>query len=80
MRLAFRQRKPTLNNILSDRGPSKPKTESIISGPHRQKCLRAVEGLHLALLVDAQHDGTLGRRQVTMRFKDRREGSLDLVC
>lgn len=32
-----------------------------LPGPHRQKWLRAVEGLNLALLVDAQHDGAPGR-------------------
>ena len=35
-----------------------------LSGPHRQQGLRAVERLHLAFLIDTQHDSALGRRQV----------------
>jgi hypothetical protein len=35
-----------------------------LSGPHRQQGLRAVERLHLAFLIDTQHNCAFGRRQV----------------
>src|SRR6185369_11444934 len=35
-----------------------------VSKAHRQKRMRALEGLALALLVDAQHQGVLRRTQV----------------
>ena len=35
-----------------------------LTGAHRQQRLRAIQRLHLAFLVDAQHHGALRRRQV----------------
>src|SRR5215475_614535 len=35
-----------------------------LSGAHWQQRLCAVERLHLALLIDAQHDGPFGWRQI----------------
>jgi hypothetical protein len=35
-----------------------------LSSPHRQERLGAIESQYLALLVDAQHDRTRGRRQI----------------
>ena len=35
-----------------------------LAGPHRQKRLGSVKRLHLAFLIDAQHDSALGRRQI----------------
>jgi hypothetical protein len=41
---------------------------SACPGAHRQRRLGPVERLHLALLVDAQHDGTFGRQQVKPNY------------
>jgi hypothetical protein len=35
-----------------------------LAGQHRQKRLGSVKRLHLAFLIDAQHDSALGRRQI----------------
>jgi len=51
-----------------------------LAGPRRQQRLRPVQHLDLALLIDAQHDGAVGRVQIEtddMRAFSTKTGSLD---
>ena len=56
---------------LLDRDPCRSSSRvrsSACPGAHRQRRLGPVERLHLALLVDARHDGTFGRQQVKPNY------------
>src|SRR5215475_4240007 len=55
-----------------------------LSGAHRQQRLCAVERLNLALLIDAEHDGPFGRRQIepndVAHFLDEQRIGRELEC